>query len=410
MTSETGDPDDMQPEGSQLERLIDETPFMMTCCSRDLQYRFVSRAYADMLGRHPADIEGTPIIEVMGDEGFTGIEPYVQRVLRGERVEFESDVKFAGVGTRFLRTVYTPDRDSQGQVIGWIASILDITDQRGASEARALVTSIVESSVDAIITKDLDGIVTSWNAAAQQLFGYSVAEMVGASVRRLIPSERQFEEDEILARLRQGERVEHFETVRIAKDGRRVDVSVTISPVRNASGTIVGASHIARDISAAKAAEAERLRLLEQNIAVTEALNNVGAVVASDLDRDKVVQAVTDAATAHDRCIRRVFLQRRQRERRVVHAVYDLRCSARGLLRLSDAAKHCRLRADVQGNRHHSQRRYHDRSPIRPQRAPPRDAARSSASAELPCSTREGPVRGRNWRTILWTSRGRPVH
>ena len=98
-------------------------------------------------------------------------------------------------------------------------------------------------------------------------------------------------------RLRQGERVEHFETVRIAKDGRRIDVSVTISPLRNASGTIVGASHIARDISAAKAAEAERLRLLEQNIAMTEALNNVGAVVASDLDRDKVVQAVTDAGT-----------------------------------------------------------------------------------------------------------------
>jgi PAS domain S-box-containing protein len=297
MTSETGDPDDMQPKGSQLERLIDETPFMLTRCSRDLRYLFVSRAYADMLGRRPADIEGKSIVDIMGDEGFAVIQPRIEGVLRGERVEFESDVDFAGVGARVLRIVYAPDRDSQGQVIGWIASVLDITEQHAASEARALVTSIVESSLDAIITKDLNGIVTSWNAAAQQLFGYSVDEMVGASVRRLVPSERQSEEDDILARLRQGERVEHFETVRVAKDGRRVDVSVTISPVRNASGTIVGASHIARDVSAAKAAEAERLRLLEQNVAMTETLNTVGAVVASDLDRDKVVQAVTDAAT-----------------------------------------------------------------------------------------------------------------
>jgi PAS domain S-box-containing protein len=297
MTTETGNPDEMQPKDTQLERLIDETPFMMTRCSRDLRYLFASRAYAAMLGRRPADIEGKPIVEIMGDEGFAIIQPRIQRVLRGERVEFESDVNFAGVGTRLLRVVYTPARDTQGQVIGWIASILDITDQHGAWEARALVTSIVDSSVDAIITKDLDGIVRSWNAAAQQVFGYSADEMVGVSLRRLIPPERQSEEDHILARLRQGERVEHFETVRIAKDGRHVHVSVTISPVRNASGTIVGASHIARDISAAKAAEAERLRLLEQNIAMTETLNNVGAAVASDLDRDKVVQAVTDAAT-----------------------------------------------------------------------------------------------------------------
>ena len=141
MTSETGNPDDRQPKDAQLERLIDETPFMMTRCSRDLRYLFVSRAYAKMLGRSPTDIEGKPIVEIMGDDGFAVIRPHVQRVLRGERVEFESAVTFAGVGPRFLRVGYTPDRDRQGQVIGWIASILDITDQHGVSEARALVTT-----------------------------------------------------------------------------------------------------------------------------------------------------------------------------------------------------------------------------------------------------------------------------
>jgi PAS domain S-box-containing protein len=161
----------------------------------------------------------------------------------------------------------------------------------------ALVGNLVATSYDAIVTKDLDGIVTSWNPAAQQLFGYTAEEMIGQPIRRLIPADRQSEEDEILARLRRGERTEHFETIRVAKDGRELNVSVTISPLRGPSGDIVGASKIARDISALRSAEAERVRLIQENAAITEALNDVGAVIASDLDRDKVVQAVTDAAT-----------------------------------------------------------------------------------------------------------------
>ena len=282
---------------AQLQRLISDTPFMLTRCSRDLRYVFVSPAYAGMLGKAPAEIEGRPIVEIMGEEGFATIRPYVDAVLTGRRAEYESTVTFAGVGPRSLRVVYVPDRAADGSVIGWIASILDVTEEKQATDARALVSSIVETSYDAIVTKDLNGIVTSWNPAAQQLFGYSAEEMIGRPIRVLIPQERQSEEDDILARLRRGERIEHFETVRIAKDGRHLNISVTISPIRNAEGTIVGASKIARDISPLKAAEAERVRLLEENAAITETLNNVGAVVASDLDRDKVVQAVTDAAT-----------------------------------------------------------------------------------------------------------------
>ena len=289
--------EEVRARESQLQHLISETPFMFTRCNRELRYVFVSRAYAQMLGRAPAEIEGRSIAEIMGDEGFATIRPYIDAVLTGTRIEYESDVMFAGVGPRSLRVVYVPDRRADGLVIGWIASILDITEEKQASDARALISSIAETSFDAIVTKDLNGIVTSWNPAAQELFGYTADEMIGQPIRRLIPEERQSEEDDILARLRQGQRVEHFETVRIAKDGRRVNVSVTISPLRNASGTIVGASKIARDVSGLRAAEAERVRLLEQNASVTETLNTVGAVVASDLDRDKVVQAVTDAAT-----------------------------------------------------------------------------------------------------------------
>jgi PAS domain S-box-containing protein len=294
---DTADITERKKTESQLQQMISETPFMLTRCSRDLRYVFVSRAYAEMLGRNAADIEGRPIADIMGEEGFATIRPFVETVLAGRRVEYETDVTFAGVGARSLQVVYVPDRDGDGRVIGWLASILDVTDDKQVSDARALVSSLVETSYDAIVTKNLDGVITSWNAAAQQLFGYAADEIIGKSIRVLIPPERQSEEDDILARLRRGQRVEHFETVRIAKDGRRLNVSVTISPLRNAAGVVVGASKIARDVSALRAAEAERVRLLEENAAITERLNNVGAVVASDLNRDTVVQAVTDAAT-----------------------------------------------------------------------------------------------------------------
>jgi PAS domain S-box-containing protein len=191
---------------------------------------------------------------------------------------------------------------SARELLATVASQLRLARLRTESEqavrsAQAYLAAIVDSADDAILSKDLDGIIQSCNRAAERLFGYSAEELVGRPVRMLIPPERQAEEDEILAKLRRGERVEHFETVRVAKDGRRIDISLTISPLRDVTGTIVGASKIARDITAARQAALERTRLLQENAAVTETLNRVGTIVASDLDKDKVVQAVTDAAT-----------------------------------------------------------------------------------------------------------------
>jgi PAS domain S-box-containing protein len=180
---------------------------------------------------------------------------------------------------------------------GLVCYFRDISEERRAAAAQALLAALVDSADDAIIAKDLDGIIRSSNAAAERVFGYRPDELVGRPVRMLIPAERQSEEDDILARIRRGERVDHFETVRVTKDRREIHVSLTISPIRDAAGQIVGASKIARDITGVKQAEAERLRLLEEHAAVTETLNNVGAIVASDLDRSRVVQAVTDAAT-----------------------------------------------------------------------------------------------------------------
>src|SRR5581483_5285457 len=128
-----------------------------------------------------------------------------------------------------------------------------------AEELRSRLAAIVESSDDAIVSKNLDGVIRSWNGGAERIFGYTAAEAVGRHITLIIPPERHDEEREILARLRRGERIDHFETVRVAKDGRRLDISLTVSPVRDAAGRIVGASKVARDVTDRKRAE-EALR------------------------------------------------------------------------------------------------------------------------------------------------------
>jgi PAS domain S-box-containing protein len=120
---------------AELELILNRTPFMLTRCSRDLRYLYVSRAYAEMVGRTPGEIAGKPFIEIIGEEGFKTISPYVETVLQGQRVEYERPVHFSGVGERLLHVVYTPEGDERGQVIGWISSIIDVTERKQTQEA-----------------------------------------------------------------------------------------------------------------------------------------------------------------------------------------------------------------------------------------------------------------------------------
>src|SRR5262249_32539598 len=143
-----------------------------------------------------------------------------------------------------------------------IGVTIDVTARRQADEVNSRLAAIVESSDDAIVSKTLDGIVTSWNQGAERLVGYTADEMVGQSIRRIVPPDRQPEITRILAALRRGERVDHYETERIRKDGRPIYVSLSVSPIHNASGTIIGASKIARDVSDRKLAVQEHERLL----------------------------------------------------------------------------------------------------------------------------------------------------
>ncbi|MCL5279599.1 MAG: MEKHLA domain-containing protein [Planctomycetes bacterium] len=140
----------------------------------------------------------------------------------------------------------------------------EIAERQQAQEARAQLAAIVESSDDAIISKDLDGVIRTWNAGAERLLGYKAEEIIGQPITRLLPPERKDEEAEILRRLRHGEYVEHFETVRVAKDGRHVEVSASISPLRDATGNLVGASKILRDITKLKQAQEALRRVNEQ--------------------------------------------------------------------------------------------------------------------------------------------------
>ncbi|MFL6216474.1 MAG: PAS domain S-box protein [Blastocatellia bacterium] len=156
-----------------------------------------------------------------------------------------------------------PIKDDQGQLSGVVLVFRDISERRRVEEALSFVASIVESSEDAIIGKRLDGTIVSWNTGAERLYGYRAEEVVGKHIRLLVDPE-QDDIDRILEQLRSGNRVHHYETIRVKKSGERVDVALTISPIKGPNGTLTGASTIARDISERKQAERERERLLAE--------------------------------------------------------------------------------------------------------------------------------------------------
>ncbi len=160
---------------------------------------------------------------------------------------------------------------------------------------QSLLSSIVQSSDDAIVSKDLHSIVTSWNPAAERMFGYTSSEMVGQSIRAIIPEDRQHEEDEVLARIRAGESVDHFETVRRRKDGTLVDISLSISPIRDESGTIVGASKIARDISERLRAQAEQERNRQQAIF----LSRLSATFATSFEPKQILMSLANLSVPY---------------------------------------------------------------------------------------------------------------
>jgi len=188
----------------------------------------------------------------------------LSHVQRGALLEhFESTRIRKDGSTVDISLTVSPIRTPEGEIIGVSTIARDVTSRQRAERASRRLAAIVETSDDAIVSKDLNGIVTSWNRAAERVFGYTAAEIIGQSIRIIIPANRQGEEDHVLGEIRQGKRVDHFETVRQRKDGSLVPISLTVSPLLGENGEVVGASKIARDISERKDHEEELARMLK---------------------------------------------------------------------------------------------------------------------------------------------------
>jgi PAS domain S-box-containing protein len=185
----------------------------------------------------------------------------------------------------------TAIRDSLGQITGAVNLLLDVTERNLAHMVSQRLAAIVESSDDAIVGKDVDGIINSWNRGAERVFKYKANEVIGKPVTILIPPERQNEEEQILERIRRGEQLKHFETIRRRKDGTLIDVSLTISPVKDPGGTVIGASKIARDIT-------ERKRTERQQHALFELVARINAAPAMDEICDASLDAIIQCHAA----------------------------------------------------------------------------------------------------------------
>ena len=265
----------------------------------DAQFRtrFVNRRMAKMLGYSSEEMAGRSFLEFMFPEDVPAEREALARRRRGVSEEFEIRYRRKDGAELWARVSTAPIFGKRGEFEGAIAIHSDITERKIAEEAKQRLAAIVESSDDPIISKDLNGIIVSWNAAATRMFGYSAEEAIGKSILLLIPPELHEEEYITLSRLRAGERIEHYETQRVRKNGERLEVSLTISPIRNSRGVVIGASKFARDITQRKRAE-EALRISEK----LASAGRLAATVAHEINNplESVVNLVYLARTGAD--------------------------------------------------------------------------------------------------------------
>ena len=204
-----------------------------------------------MFGYSSSEMVGQSIRRIIPADRWAEEDDLLDHIRRGERVAHFETIRQRKDGTLFpVVLTLTPIRDANGKVIGASKIARDLAKLKMLERERSRLGAIVDSSDDAIVSKDLNGIVQTWNRAAERMFGYTAEEAVGRSITMIIPSDRLPEEDEVLSRIRRGLRIDHFDTIRQRKDGTLIPISLTVSPIHDANGRVIGASKIARDQSA----------------------------------------------------------------------------------------------------------------------------------------------------------------
>jgi PAS domain S-box-containing protein len=253
---------------TELELIITRTPFMLTRCTSDLRYQYVSRAYAEMLGRKPEEIAGKPMVEIMGKKALATIAPHIERVLSGETVSYEMMVPFKDAGPHFLSLTYVPDKNEWGKVIGWIASMVDVGERKKAEDRFRVA---VEGSPSAMIMVDQTGRMTLVNSQAERLFGYARKELLGKPVEDLMPERFRRQLFTVPKARTSGKTSELFA---LRKDGTEVQVEVRLNPIRMDGQRFVLASIV--DISERKKAEEH----IAANFKAITLLHELGGICA----------------------------------------------------------------------------------------------------------------------------------
>lgn len=279
-------------ERERLARMFEQTPsFMAVLRGSEHVFELVNPAHRRLTGDR--EVIGKPAREALPELERQGFIELLDRVYRSGEAHVGTAAELflqrspdGPIDRRYIDFVYQPLFDTNGAVSGIFVEGTDVTERRRDEQLSYRLAAIVESSEDAIVSKSLDGIITSWNRGAERLFGYTAEEVIGQSILLLIPPDRRAEEPAILARIRCGERTEPYETVRLRKGGSPVDVSLSVSPIRDVQGRIIGASKIARDITERRKAERHRdLLINELNHRVKNTLATVQSIAAQSFPR-----------------------------------------------------------------------------------------------------------------------------
>jgi len=244
--------------------------------SKDLNGTITSwnKSAERMFGYSAEEIIGQPVTLIIPPELHDDEPRILGKIRAGQRIEHFETVRVHKNGRRIhVSLTVSPIKDVHGRIVGAAKIVRDITQKKKLEEDALRLAAIVESSDDAIASKDLNGIVTTWNRSAEKMFGYRAEEIIGKPITLIIPEELQQDETVILSKIRRGEKIEHFETVRLRKDGQRIDVSVTISPMKDDYGNVIGAAKIVRDITEKKK--------IDRALRITEKLAAAGRLAAT---------------------------------------------------------------------------------------------------------------------------------